>query len=106
MSDERVVCSHHLTIHLEELQDGCVAWHFETDEQVEFTAGLSLIDLAECNAPLATIGIRALWSLCNNGLVRMALAQANDIRVQVDKRAALGPDKKGPALMPKGAALN
>jgi hypothetical protein len=90
MSDEKVLCSHVLTIRFDQLEGNRVNWYVEPDEMVGQTNYLSLIDLAECGAPLAAMGIRALWKLCVDGLVHNALEQANDTQVEVVKRLATG----------------
>ena len=45
------------------------------------------MDLAECGAPLAAMGIRALWKMCIDGLVYNALEQANDVRAAALQRS-------------------
>ena len=87
MSDSRVVTSHVLTVRFDQLEDNSVNWSVEPDEQVERTWNLSLLDLAECGAPLAAMGIRALWKLCIDGLVYNALEQANDVRAAALRRS-------------------
>ena len=110
MSDDRVLSSHVLTIRFDQLEDNVVNWRIEPDETIWKTRELSLIDLAECEAPLAAIGIRALWKLCADGLVFHALEQANDLRVEVGKRLAGGQELEGDQgeLLgaPEGALLN
>jgi hypothetical protein len=106
MSDERVLCSHVLTIRFDQLEGNRVNWYIEPDEQVHTTQTLSLIDLAECGAPLAAMGIRALWKLCADGLVYNALEQANDVQVEVGKRLAAGPMEAPLELAPEGATIN
>ena len=86
MSDSRVVTSHVLTVRFDQLEDNSINWSVEPDEQVERTWNLSLLDLAECGAPLAAMGIRALWKLCIDGLVYNALEQANDVRAAALRR--------------------
>ncbi len=93
MSDSRVLSSHVLTIRFDQLEDNSVNWHIQPDEKIERTCQLSLLDLAECGAPLAAMGIRALWKMCLDGLVFNALEQANDVqaaalrRLQADESA-------------------
>ena len=67
---------------------------------------MSLIDLAECGAPLAAMGIRALWKLCADGLVYNALEQANATQVEVGKRLALEHDRQALELPPAGTTIN
>jgi hypothetical protein len=80
MSEERVVCSHHLSIRFDQLEGNRVNWYVEPDDEVLRARDLSLIDLAERGAPLSALGIRALLKLCIDGLVFNALEQANSIQ--------------------------
>jgi hypothetical protein len=68
--------------------------------------GLSLIDLAECGAPLSALGIRALWKLCIDGLVFNALEQANSIQSEVSKRLVSGPPLIDSEVVPEGVSIN
>ena len=106
MSDERILCSHVLTIRIDQLEANRVNWYIEPDEPILQTRSLSLIDLAECQAPLAALGIRALWKLCRDGLVYHALEQANDIQVEVGKRLVAGPVEALMDLAPEGMTIN
>ena len=101
MSDSRVVTSHVLTVRFDQLEDNSIKWHVEPDNQVERTWNLSLLDLAEGGAPLAAMGIRALWKMCIDGLVYNALEQANDVhaaamrRLQADQDALVESPPEG-----------
>ena len=106
MSDEKVLCSHVLTIRFDQLEGNRVNWYIEPDERVNTTQTLSLIDLAECGAPLAAMGIRALWKLCADGLVFNALEQANDIQAEVGKRLGAGQSEALIDLAPESLAIN
>ena len=111
MSNEEVLCSHQLVIRFDQHEGNRVTWYVTPDEAVCQTQTLSLIDLAECQAPLAALGIRALWKLCADGLVYHALEEANGIQVEVGKRLAAGPhevdgDWEDLLGAPEGAALN
>ena len=106
MSDDKVLSSHVLTIRFDQLEGNRVNWYLQPDEQVLNTRSLSLIDLAECGAPLAALGIRALWKLCEDGLVFNSLEQANDIQVEVGKRLAAGPVEALMDLAPEGMTIN
>ena len=106
MSDEKVLCSHVLTIRFDQLEDNRVNWYIQPDEQVRNTQSLSLIDLAECNAPLAAMGIRALWKLCADGLVFNALEQANDIQAEVGKRLGAGQSEALIDRAPESLTIN
>jgi hypothetical protein len=44
MSEERVICSHHLSIRFEQLEGNRVNWYVEPDDEVLKAHGLSLID--------------------------------------------------------------
>lgn len=106
MSSERVVCSHVLTIRFDQLEDNRVNWYVEPDDKIQDTQSLSLIDMAECGAPLSALGIRALWKLCIDGLVFNALEQANSIEVEVGKRLASAPEHAALEAPPDGVAIN
>ena len=106
MSDETVLCSHVLTIRFDQLEDNRVNWYVTLDEPLRKTRALSLFELAECGAPLAALGIRALWKLCTDGLVYNALEQANDTQVEVNRRLASGPVEAPLDLLPEGATIN
>jgi hypothetical protein len=90
MSDEKVLCSHVLTIRFDQLEGNRVNWYLEPDEQVSATDTLDMVDLAECGAPLAAMGIHALWRLCADGLVYSALEQANGVQAAVNRRLLTG----------------
>jgi hypothetical protein len=53
MSEEKVLCSHELVIRFDQLEGNRVNWYVLPDDTIRETIELSLIDLAECNAPLA-----------------------------------------------------
>lgn len=106
MSEEKVLCSHHLVIRFDQLEDNRVNWYVTPDEKVWETRALSLIDLAECGAPLAALATRALLKLCLDGLVYNALEQANEINAEVGKRLASGPVEALLDLAPEGVTIN
>jgi hypothetical protein len=106
MSEEEVLCSHELVVRFDQLEGNRVNWYIVPDEAISKTLSLSLIDLAECGAPLAALGIRALWKLCADGLVFHALEQANDIQVEVGKRLDAGPVGALMDLAPESMAIN
>jgi hypothetical protein len=106
MNKEKVLCSHELVIRFDQLEGNRVNWYLTPDERVGKTASLNLLDLAECGAPLAALGIRALWKLCADGLIYNSLEQANDIQEAVYKRLA---STALPALIeqaPEGVTIN
>lgn len=106
MSEEKVLCSHELVIRFDQLEGNRVNWYVTPDDAVWNTRNLSLIDLVECGAPLAALGIRALWKLCKDGLVYHSLEQANEINAEVGKRLASGPVEALLDLAPESATIN
>ena len=106
MSEERVVCSHHLSIRFEQLEGNRVNWYVAPDDEVLRARDLSLIDLAERGTPLSALGIRALWKLCVDGLVFNSLEQADSIRSEVGKRQVSGPPLVEPEVVPEGVSIN
>jgi len=46
------------------------------------------MDMAEQRAPLSSLGIRALWKMCKDGLVFTALETASAFRDGVEQRIA------------------
>ena len=106
MSEERVVCSHHLSIRFEQLEGNRVNLYFEPDDEVLRARDLSLIDLAERGTPLSALGIRALWKLCVDGLVFNSLEQADSIRSEVGKRQVSGPPLIDSEVVPEGVSIN
>jgi len=106
MSEERVVCSHHLSIRFEQLEGNRVNWYVEPDVEVLSARDLSLIDLAERGTPLSALGIRALWKLCVDGLVFNSLEQADSIRSEVGKRQVSGPPLIDSEVVPEGVSIN
>ena len=106
MNDEKVLCTNVLTIRFDQLEGNRVTWYLEPDEDVSKTQALSLIDLAECGAPLSALGIRALWKLCADGLVFNSLEQANSIQAEINKRVAVGPVEAKLDLVPEGVTIN
>ena len=106
MSEEKVLCSHELVIRFDQLEGNRVNWYVVPDEKIRQSQSLSLIDLAESGAPLAAMGIRALWKLCRDGLIYNALEQANDTQVEVNRRLATGPVEALMDLAPEGVTIN
>ncbi len=106
MSEEKVVCSHELVIRFDQHEGNRITWYVTPDDEVFETQSLSLIDLAECGAPLAALGIRALWKLCQDGLVFNALEQANDINAEVGRRLAVEPAEGLLGLTPESMMIN
>ena len=106
MSEEKTLCSHELTIRLDQFEGNRVTYYVIPDPNVRETLELSLIDLAESKAPLSLMGIRALAKLCIDGLVFNALEQANDIDTEVRKRLASGTVVTELDLAPEGVTIN
>lgn len=106
MSSEKVLCSNELTIRFDQLEGSRVNWYITPDDDVWENRGLSLIDLAECGAPLSALGIRALWKLCIDGLVYNSLEQANSINSEVSKRLVFDPDSTALEALSGGVTIN
>lgn len=106
MSEENVLSTYELVIRFDQHEGNRVTWYIEPDEEVWKTRSLGLIDLAECGAPLAALGIRALWKLCADGLVFNALEQANGIQEAVSQRLVRGPAAALMDLVPEEATIN
>ena len=106
MSEEKLVCTNELTIRFEQYDNGQVLWSIVPDEEVWKTKTLSLIDLAECGAPLSALGIRALWKLCMDGLIFHSLEEASSITKEINKRLLSGPVQAQLDLAPEGVTIN
>lgn len=90
MSNQKVVCVNELTIRFEQMEnENSVNWTIIPDEKVQKTLELSLMDLAECGAPLSALGIRELYKLCGDGLMFTALETANSTMNGINQRIAL-----------------
>jgi len=77
MSNENIVCSHELTVRFDQLEDGSVNWLVQPNEAVANTTHASFEELTAAGAPLAALGIRALWELLGEKLIAFALDKAN-----------------------------
>ena len=77
MSNENIVCTHELTVRFDQLEDGSVNWLVQPSEAVANTTHASFGELAAAGAPLAALGIRALWELLGEKLIAFALDKAN-----------------------------
>jgi hypothetical protein len=82
---ENVVCYHQLVIRINQMEDGSVLWNLQPDDVVWEAQKLGLFGLAESGAPLAALGIRALWKLCYDGLVYHALEEACGAQLAVER---------------------
>ena len=106
MSNEKVLCSHELVIRFDQHEGNRITWYAVPDDNIRDTQELSLTDLAECDAPLAAMGIRALWKMCVYGLIYSSLEQANAIQVDVERRLALHSERQSLELPPEGVTIN
>ena len=106
MSEDKVICSHQLTVRFDQHEGNRVKWRVIPDADVLETIEMSLIDLAECDAPLSLMGTRALIKLCMDGLTFNALEQANSITAEVRKRLPSGSVRTELDLRPEGATIN
>ena len=106
MSSEKVLCSNELTIRFDQLEGNRVNWYITPDDDVWENRGLSLIDLAECGAPLSALGIRTLWNLCRDGLVYNSLKQASSIKSEVSKRLLSDLDSTALETLLERATIN
>ena len=106
MREDKVLCSHELTIRFDQYDGNRVRWHIIPDTNVQETLEMSLVDLAECQAPLSLMGIRALSKLCLDGLVFNSLEQADMIKAEIGKRLASEPAVAELDLRPEGVTIN
>jgi len=95
MSNENIVCTHELTVRFDQLDDGSVNWLVQPSEAVANTTHASFEELTEAGAPLAALGIRALWELLGENLIGFALDKANgqlwkEAYKRLDMQVALG----------------
>ena len=77
MSNNNVVFSHELTVRFEQDADNVVSWTVQADDAVANTCHASFEELVEAGAPLAALGIRALFDLLGEDLIRLVLDKAN-----------------------------
>ena len=77
MSNNNVVLSHELTIRFDQDADNVVSWTVQADDAVANTCHASFEELVEAGAPLAALGIRALFDLLGEDLIRLVLDKAN-----------------------------
>ena len=92
MSTEKVSCVNQLTIRFETLEDGTVKYYVLPDKKTYANRDMSLMEMAEQRAPLSSLGIRALWKMCADGLVFTALETASAFRDGVEQRIAASED--------------
>ena len=77
MSNEKAIYSHELTIRFDQDADSVVSWTVQTDDAVANTCHASYDELARAGAPLAALGIRALFDLLGEDMIHLALYKAN-----------------------------
>ena len=77
MSNKKAVYSHELTVRFEQDADNKVNWIIQADEAVSNTCHASYDELAGAGAPLAALGIRALFDLLGENLINLVLEKAN-----------------------------
>jgi hypothetical protein len=78
MSNDKAVFSHELVVRFEEDGDRQINWTVRPDSAILNTLDASLEELVEEGAPLAALGIRALWELLGENMVVLALDRANN----------------------------
>ena len=78
MSNDKAVFSHELVVRFEEDDDRQINWTVRPDSAILNTMDASLKELVEEGAPLAALGIRALWELLGENMVVLALDRANN----------------------------
>jgi len=77
MSNEKAIYSHELTIRFDQDADSVVSWTVQTDDAVANTCHASYDELARAGAPLAALGIRALFDLLGEDMINLVLDKAN-----------------------------
>ena len=77
MSNNKAVYSHQLTVTFEQDADDTVNWIVQADEAVSKTSHATYEELARAGAPLAALGIRALFDLLGEDMIRLVLDKAN-----------------------------
>ncbi len=97
MSNNKVVYSHQLVIRFEQDADNTVSWFIQADEAVANTSHASYEELARARAPLAALGIRALWDLLGEDMIHLVLDKANgylwkECYKQQSQQCLPGPD--------------
>jgi len=106
MSEEKVLCSHELVIRFDQHEGNRITWYVTPDQKVWDTRDCSMIELVDCNAPLAALGIRALWKLCMDGLVYHSLEQASSILKGLANRPVPDTLEAPLELTPEGVTIN
>ena len=77
MSNNKAVYSHQLTVTFEQDADNNLSWTVEADEAVSKTSHAGYEELVRAGAPLAALGIRALFDLLGEDMIRLVLDKAN-----------------------------
>lgn len=105
-SEEVVVCAHEITVRFEQMEDGRVRYTVVPDDTIWRTRELSLVDMAEADAPLSAMGIRALWKLCVDGMMVSALNLASMVRGEIGKRVVGDSTRKQIFEAPESVTIN
>ena len=77
MSNEKAIYSHQLVVRFDQDADNVVSWIVQTDDAVANTCHASYDELAGAGAPLAALGIRALFDLLGEDMINLVLDKAN-----------------------------
>lgn len=77
MSSNKAVHSHQLTVTFEQDSDNNLSWTVQADDAVSNTCHASYEELARAGAPLAALGIRALFDLLGEDMMSLVLDKAN-----------------------------
>ena len=78
MTSEKIVHSHQLVITFNQDENARVFWEITPDNAVDKTREVSYEQLAKAGAPLAALGIRALFDMLSEQLITIALDKANN----------------------------
>ena len=97
-SEEDILCSHQLLIRFDQMADGTVAWRVIPDDVIAQTRAIGSVCMAAEGAPLAALGIRALWKLCEDGLIYHALEAACGVQIGVGRLLADESREEAPQL--------
>ena len=73
MSNNKAVYSHQLTVTFEQDADNNLSWIVQADEAVSKTSHAGYEELVRAGAPLAALGIRALFDLLGEDMIRLVL---------------------------------
>ena len=111
MSSNKVVHSHQLTVTFEQDAGNNLSWTVQADDAVSNTCHASYEDLARAGAPLAALGIRALFDLLGADMMSLVLDKANGhlwrecYRLQVQQHVPGSDDIDGTVVGDSGEAV-